>query len=395
MKVVILSTATSYTGGAIITLLNVLPLLKKKGVEPHFILKGHGSLEQVLEERKIPFSVIRSYDWCVPEEKTKGFKNFVAWKVKCFLNLIAECKTFFLLKRQKAEIYHLNCIYNGTGVSAAKALGIPVVWHLREFVDLPGETPIFWNTQKAWKKINQADQVICVSEYLRQAYEKNLQYPAKVQVVHDGIDMSRFTPKERPVSGKEEIVIGLAGTAPIKNHKDAIAALQKVRDEGCSAVLRIAGRWAADPYNQGYKDDLRTQIAESGITDCVEFVGMQRDMNAFWADCDLSVVCSKRESFGLAATEAMACRVPLICSNTSISGELTEDGKNIFIYQTGNSAELADCIMTCISQFGTEKLNKQVQKAESFVRSTFAIEKAAEKIFLVYEKTLTSQKRQQ
>ena len=48
MKVVILSTATSYTGGAIITLLNVLPLLKKEGVEPYFILKGHGQLEDVL-----------------------------------------------------------------------------------------------------------------------------------------------------------------------------------------------------------------------------------------------------------------------------------------------------------------------------------------------------------
>ena len=58
MKVVILSTATSYTGGAIITLLNVLPLLKKEGVEPYFILKGHGQLEDVLRNRKIPYSVM-------------------------------------------------------------------------------------------------------------------------------------------------------------------------------------------------------------------------------------------------------------------------------------------------------------------------------------------------
>ena len=55
MKVVILSTATSYTGGAIITLLNVLPLLQKEGVEPYFILKGHGQLEDVLRNRKIPY----------------------------------------------------------------------------------------------------------------------------------------------------------------------------------------------------------------------------------------------------------------------------------------------------------------------------------------------------
>lgn len=90
MKVVILSTATSYTGGAIITLLNVLPLLQKEGVEPYFILKGHGQLEDVLRNRKIPYSVIKSYDWCVPEQKTKGLKNVVAWKIKSLINLIAE-----------------------------------------------------------------------------------------------------------------------------------------------------------------------------------------------------------------------------------------------------------------------------------------------------------------
>ena len=107
MKVVILSTATSYTGGAIITLLNVLPLLQKEGVEPYFILKGHGQLEDVLRNRKIPYSVIKSYDWCVPEQKTKGLKNVVAWKIKSLINLIAEYKTYFLLKREKAELYHM------------------------------------------------------------------------------------------------------------------------------------------------------------------------------------------------------------------------------------------------------------------------------------------------
>ena len=49
---------------------------------------------------------------------------------------------------------------HGTGVSAAKALGIPVVWHLREFVDLYGETPVFFDTEQVWKKINRADKVV-------------------------------------------------------------------------------------------------------------------------------------------------------------------------------------------------------------------------------------------
>jgi glycosyltransferase, family 1 len=383
MKVVILSTATSYTGGAIITLLNVLPLLQKEGVEPYFILKGHGQLEDVLRNRKIPYSVIKSYDWCVPEQKTKGLKNVVAWKIKSLINLIAEYKTYFLLKREKAELYHLNCIYNGTGVSSAKVLGIPVVWHLREFVDLHGETPVFWNTVEAWKKINRSDRVICVSNYLEQAYKNKIQDGSKLQVIYDGINMSCFHAKTE-TSPKAKIVIGLAGTAPIKNHKDAILALKRVRDAGYHVTLKIAGKWSMDNYNQSYKSDLEKLIVENGLKNSVEFIGMQSDMNMFWAECDLSVVCSKRESFGLAATEAMACGVPLICSNTSISGELTENGKNVFVYQLGKSEELAECILKCIEQLGTDKLDAKIKRAAAFVRNNFSIEESARKLEAVY-----------
>ena len=382
MKVVILSTATSYTGGAIITLLNVLPLLQKEGVEPYFILKGHGQLEDVLRNRKIPYSVIKSYDWCVPEQKTKGLKNVVAWKIKSLINLIAEYKTYFLLKREKAELYHLNCIYNGTGVSSAKVLGIPVVWHLREFVDLHGETPVFWNTVEAWKKINRSDRVICVSNYLEQAYKNKIQDGSKLQVIYDGINMSCFHAKTE-TSPKAKIVIGLAGTAPIKNHKDAILALKRVRD-AYHVTLKIAGKWSMDNYNQSYKSDLEKLIVENGLKNSVEFIGMQSDMNMFWAECDLSVVCSKRESFGLAATEAMACGVPLICSNTSISGELTENGKNVFVYQLGKSEELAECILKCIEQLGTDKLDAKIKRAAAFVRNNFSIEESARKLEAVY-----------
>lgn len=383
MKVVILSTATSYTGGAIITLLNVLPLLQKEGVEPYFILKGHGQLEDVLRNRKIPYSVIKSYDWCVPEQKTKGLKNVVAWKIKSLINLIAEYKTYFLLKREKAELYHLNCIYNGTGVSSAKVLGIPVVWHLREFVDLHGETPVFWNTVEAWKKINRSDRVICVSNYLEQAYKNKIRDGSKLQVIYDGINMSCFHAKTE-TSPKAKIVIGLAGTAPIKNHKDAILALKRVRDAGYHVTLKIAGKWSMDNYNQSYKSDLEKLIVENGLKNSVEFIGMQSDMNMFWAECDLSVVCSKRESFGLAATEAMACGVPLICSNTSISGELTENGKNVFVYQLGKSEELAECILKCIEQLGTDKLDAKIKRAAAFVRNNFSIEESARKLEAVY-----------
>ena len=258
-----------------------------------------------------------------------------------------------------------------------------MVWHLREFVDLHGETPVFWNTVEAWKKINRSDRVICVSNYLEQAYKNKIQDGSKLQVIYDGINMSCFHAKTE-TSPKAKIVIGLAGTAPIKNHKDAILALKRVRDAGYHVTLKIAGKWSMDNYNQSYKSDLEKLIVENGLKNSVEFIGMQSDMNMFWAECDLSVVCSKRESFGLAATEAMACGVPLICSNTSISGELTENGKNVFVYQLGKSEELAECILKCIEQLGTDKLDAKIKRAAAFVRNNFSIEESARKLEAVY-----------
>lgn len=388
MKVVILSTATAYTGGAIITLMNVLPLLQKNGVEPYFILKGHGQLESVLTEKGIPYSVIRSYDWCVPEQKTKGLKNFIMWRVKSIINLIAELKTYLLFKNQRAEVYHINCIYNGVGVNAAKMLKIPVVWHLREFVDLYGETTVFFNTKRAWERINRANKIICVSHYLAQAYEDKIQDKTKLQVVYDGIDMVLFEMRKNMRTRNENIIIGLAGTAPIKNHRDAILAIKKVYQTGNSVVLKIVGRWGMGSYERSYKEELKNLIIENELEDCVEFIGMRNDMNEFWAECDISVVCSKRESFGLAATEAMACGVPLICSDTSISGELTENGKNVLVYRTGDSEELAGCIQKYIDQFGTRELEDKTERAAAYVRKHFSVEISAKKLGLIYKEVV-------
>lgn len=385
MKVVIFSTATAYTGGAIITILNVLSLLQDKGVDPYFILKGHGPLEQVLIEKTISYSVVRSYDWCLPNKKIKGLKNKVIWKIKQLLNIIAEIQTAKTLKREKADLYHLNCLYNGTGVRAAKMLGIPVIWHFREFVDLPGETVEFVNQKVAWSVINKADIIVCVSEYLKKTYMKYIEGVDKIRVVYDGIDMKKFKVKSAKHIRNNTIVIGMPGTAEVKNHKDIIAALGRLKREGISnIILKIAGRWSQDKYNSKYLDSIKKLIVINNIKDNVEFIGMQTDMSAFWQSCDLAIICSKRESFGLAAVEAMACGIPLICSDTSISGELTDNGRNVWYYSTDHEEELAEQIKDCIQKLGTNEMGVRVDKAEKFVRDKFPIELSAEGLYHVY-----------
>lgn len=387
MKVVFFSTATSYVGGAIISLIKILPLMQEQGVNPCIILKGHGPLESLLQEKGIPYYVVKSYDWCVAEKNTRSIKKSVKWVLQSVCNIIAEIKTFFILKKENADIYHLNCMFNGTGVKAAHFLKVPIVWHFREFLDLPGETPVFMNTKKTWKVLNGADKIICVSNYLADAYRNKVHTPSKIEIIYDGIELNKFQFQNsaKRLMCVDEVVIGLSGVAPIKNHIDAILALSILKGKTeKNIILKIAGNWSAASVGQLYMEKIRNVIVEHGLENDVQFVGMQDDMNSFWKDCHVSLICSKRESFGLSATEAMACGVSTICSSTSISGELTDNGKNVFVYETGNYEQLAELLEFIIDLKNNKLLDEKNNRAEKFVREKFSIDKTAKEICALY-----------
>ena len=389
MKVVYFSTASTYSGGAIISLLNIVPILQEHGIEPYFILKKNGNLSEVLRERHIPYYVIRSYDWCIPEENTYGLINRIKWFIKSLFNIFAEIRTALLLRRIKADVYHINCIYNGTGVYAATMLKIPIVWHLREFVDLYGDTNVFVTSSKAWKLINKSDLIICVSKYLKDFYKDKIKEKDKLKVIYDGIPTEKFNKKYRNFNyvNKERIInIGIAGTSVVKNHRDIILALGKIKEKGYyNFTLSIAGAWYMDQYNQRYRSNLCKLIESNGLEENVIFAGMQKDMNEFWNRCDISVVCSIRESFGLAAVEALACGVPLICSDTSITDEITNFGKNAYIYETGNIKELEEKLIRCIRALGTDEQKSMSDKAEQYVKERFSIENSAFDVLELYK----------
>ena len=68
------------------------------------------------------------------------------------------------------------------------------------------------------------------------------------------------------------------------------------------------------------------RAAEYGLTDAVMFAGEQQDLVPWLSAADLFLLPSEKESFGLAALEAMACEVPVVTSNVGGLPEIVEDG---------------------------------------------------------------------
>ena len=81
---------------------------------------------------------------------------------------------------------------------------------------------------------------------------------------------------------------------------------------------------------------------ELQLCDDVRFLGKQDAIEEILSVCDLFIMPSETESFGLAALEAMACQVPVISSNTGGMPELNLDGVTGFTSNVGDIEDMAE-----------------------------------------------------
>jgi glycosyltransferase involved in cell wall biosynthesis len=75
--------------------------------------------------------------------------------------------------------------------------------------------------------------------------------------------------------------------------------------------------------------------------DDIRFLGKQEAIEEVLSVCDLFIMPSETESFGLAALEAMACQVPVISTNTGGMPELNIHGKTGFLSDVGDVDDMA------------------------------------------------------
>ncbi|MGD9618888.1 MAG: D-inositol-3-phosphate glycosyltransferase [Mycolicibacterium sp.] len=148
---------------------------------------------------------------------------------------------------------------------------------------------------------------------------------SRIDVVHPGVDLQKFTPGDRQTARS---ALGLDGRAPIVAFVGRIQPL-KAPD----VLLRAAARLpdvhvlitggpsgsSPDPRATGDRsapDGLVHLAAELGITDRVTFLPPQsRDHLAqVYRAADIVAVPSYSESFGLVAVEAQACGTPVVAA---------------------------------------------------------------------------------
>jgi D-inositol-3-phosphate glycosyltransferase len=169
--------------------------------------------------------------------------------------------------------------------------------------------------------VDEADRLIVNTEHeAQQLVSLHHADPARIDVVHPGVDLETFTPGDRRAAraalglDADELILAFVGRIqPLKAPDVLLRAAARLTGFGSLRVLVAGG-----PSGSGLAapDALVRLAGELGISERVTFLPPQSReqlVNVYRA-ADLVAVPSYSESFGLVAVEAQACGTPVVAA---------------------------------------------------------------------------------
>lgn len=195
--------------------------------------------------------------------------------------------------------------------------------------------------------INKSDGVTSVSESLKQETLRQFDIQRDIKVLHNFIDFQRFKKVNKEHFKKiiapdgERILAHTSNFRKVKRVEDVILIFNQVRAKIPSKLLMIG-----DGPERQHAEQL---CRELDLRNDVRFLGKQDAIEELLAICDLFLMPSESESFGLAALEAMACEVPVVSSNGGGLPEVNIHGETGFVSDPGNVDEMAHYAIQLLS----------------------------------------------
>ena len=235
-------------------------------------------------------------------------------------------------------IPHASAAYLAKQILKYKGIHVPVITTLHGTdITLVGRDPSF--EPVVTFSINESDGVTAVSESLKNDTYEEFEILSHIEVIPNFIDLNRFQKRPHEHLKKslcpngEKLLMHTSNFRKVKRIEDIVRVFALVRKKIPAKLVLIGD----GPERSG----IEALCRELEVQCDVRFLGKLDGIEEALSLADLFLLTSEKESFGLAALEAMACEVPVISSNAGGIPEVNIHGVTGYVSEIGDVKDMA------------------------------------------------------
>ncbi len=362
MKNVLHLCESSETGGAESVLISIVERLDKSRYRSTVCLLSEGWLKDQLVARGVETFVI-------PQPRSFDF----GWLLRAHR----------LLRERSIDVMHSHEFATNFYSSVLSAItGIPVI------ATSHGKNYYSDNLRRrlAYRFVARHAQLVAVSHDLKRFMSERVGIPPEqIRVVHNGIDLKRYSIESAPGAVRHELgiddaqyVLGTVGNLfAVKGQVYLLRAFKQVLDRAPASVLLIAG-------DGDQRMPLQQECERLGISGRVHFLGFRGDVPRLLQAFDVFVLPSLSEGLPLSILEALSLERPVVATAVGGNGEIIESDVSGFLVPPADSESLANAILKVL---GDTAVSTRLGKAgRNRVEKAFSLDGMITEYQSLYEK---------
>ena len=283
-------------------------------------------------------------------------------------------------------IPHASAAYMAQQILKSQGINIPFITTLHGTdITLVGKDPSFHPVITF--SINNSNKITAVSESLKKDTMDLFEIKKEIDVIPNFICFNEYQLpnndkyKKRFAPNNEFIITHVSNFRKVKRIEDVVKTFELMSNQlSCKLILAGDG-----PERYKIEHLCRTKFN----SDQVVFLGNLKSTIEVLNISDLFLLPSEKESFGLAALEAMAAGVPVISTNSGGLPEVIEHGKSGYLSKIGDTDDMAKNAIQILSSKEThQQFKEEAQKRAK----TFDIEVILPKYEDLYKKAINLSK---
>ncbi|WP_328359292.1 glycosyltransferase family 4 protein [Mycobacterium sp. NBC_00419] len=350
-RVAVVSNVSSFGGGGVVGFREILLAIRdqRPDLDVLAVVPRQGAVAKDCSERGIRTSIAWTPWWGFGKWwRYRGIDPhaLIGWVPYALLLIPGIVQAVLLLAQERPTMVVSNTMTIPSHAIAAKLLGIPHYWFVREFGRDDHRLWFLLGYRRTIRLINRLSTVvICNSHAVEQAMLA-IDPTMTTAVVYPVVETPLGVPPQRqPGERMRTVLVGYFSLG--KGQHLAIEAIAIARRAGVDIELSLVGTGRHAP--------LRALARRAGVEDLLTIHGPTKDLGTHWSAAHVGLMCSQSEAFGRVTVEAMRAGLPVCGTDSGGTPEIIEHRVNGLLSPAGDAHALAANLMMIESDEGLRR----------------------------------------